>query len=64
MNLIQILNAIALINQTLPAGAALIATMKHPDGTSTVLNDLDEAQAQNDINIAKAEAFIAAHSGK
>jgi hypothetical protein len=59
--LTTVLNAVIVFNQTAPALSGLILMFRHPDGTTTALNTLDAADAQNEINIAQAQAFLDAN---
>lgn len=61
MQLEAILAAINAINATLPAAAGLVLSLKHSDGTESVLSALDKDEARNDLNIEQAQAFIDAH---
>lgn len=57
----QIINDVNMVNQALPALSGLILSIKHPSGEIEVLTSLDASEARADDNIAKAQAFIAAH---
>lgn len=63
MTLAEVLATLNLINATLPELTGLILMLQKSDGTTTVLNALDAAEAQNEINIAEAQAFIDQNKG-
>lgn len=68
MNLQEILAAIALLNQTLPAATGLILSLKNADGTVTPLNKiaeetLDKVDEVTAKNIEEAEAFLNRNKG-
>jgi len=52
------LAVVNLINQTMPIGVGLILRFVGPDGTETVLNTLDRAEAGARANIDEMQAHI------
>jgi hypothetical protein len=55
------LQILSLLNAATPGIASLITVLRKPDGTITVLQFLDQAEAQVDANIKQLSDWLAAH---
>lgn len=64
MDLEKIVEAVNLFNTTAPAIAQIFMSIKHADGTETVLTHVHSNQEQVAKNIADIQAMIDAHQPK
>lgn len=59
MGLAEIIAAVNLFNQTVPAATGLILSLRNENGEEMPLTTLDAAEDQVKKNIDEAEAFLA-----
>ncbi len=57
-NLESIIEGVNLFNQLAPAAAGLILSLRHTDGTETVLTQLDTMEAKVDADVAEWDKLI------